>query len=85
MVGIFQGKEVESRFAADVSVVLLPLPKIPIMICYWQPDDGLDSTLNIFFDATVNDNIGNDGIYSLCSGLTTMFGKLAERHGFHGA
>jgi len=82
MVGIFQGREVESRFAADVSVVLLPLPLVPVMICYWRPDEGLDSTLNIFFDATVDANIGNDGIYSLCAGLVSMFTTLAERHGF---
>ncbi|SHO46616.1 DUF3786 domain-containing protein [Desulfopila aestuarii] len=82
MVGIFQGREVESRFAADVSVVLLPLPRVPVMICYWRPDEGLDSTLNIYFDATVDQNIGNDGIYSLCAGLVGMFTKLAERHGF---
>jgi len=82
MVGIFQGREVDSRFAADVSVVLLPLPLVPVMICYWKPDDGLDSTLNIFFDKTVDQNIGNDGICSLCAGLVNMFSKLAERHGF---
>lgn len=81
MVEIFQGREVDKQFASDVSVVLLPFPKVPIMICYWQPEDGLSSTLNIFFDVTVDDNIGNDAIYSLCAGLTTMFGKLAERHG----
>jgi hypothetical protein len=73
---------VESRFAADVSVVLLPLPLVPVMICYWRPDEGLDSTLNIFFDATVDANIGNDGIYSLCAGLVSMFTTLAKRHGF---
>lgn len=81
VVETFQGQKVKSPFAADVSVVLLPLPRVPVLICYWQPDEGLDSTLSIFFDETVNDNIGNDGIYSLCAGLTTMFGKLAERHG----
>ncbi|MFV0437738.1 MAG: DUF3786 domain-containing protein [Desulfopila sp.] len=82
MIGIFQGKEVESRFAADVSVVLLPLPKVPVMICYWRPEEHIESTLNIYFDTTVNDNIGNNGIYSLCAGLAIMFMKLAKRHGF---
>lgn len=82
LVEIFQGREVEPQFASDISVVLLPLPKVPVMICYWRPEEGLDSTLNIFFDATVDENVGNDGIYSLCAGLMTMFGKLAERHGF---
>lgn len=82
MVEIFQGSKVEDQFEADISVVLLPLPKVPVMISYWLPDDGLESSLNIFFDETVNDNLGNDGIYSICAGLTTMFEKLAERHGF---
>lgn len=82
MVEIFQGRKVEDQFEADISVVLLPLPKVPVMICYWLPDDGLESSLNIFFDETVDDNLGNDGIYSICAGLTTMFEKLAERHGF---
>jgi hypothetical protein len=82
MVEIFQGREVEQQFASDVSVVLLPLPKVPIMVCYWKPEDGLESSLNVFFDVTVNENIGNDAIYSLCAGLATMFEKLAQRHGF---
>ena len=81
MVETFQGREVESRFQADISVVLRPLPLVPVMICYWRPDEGLESTLNIYFDETVNDNLGNDGIYSLTAGLATMFGKLALRHG----
>jgi Domain of unknown function (DUF3786)/Putative Fe-S cluster len=82
LVEVFQGEQVASQFASDISVVLLPLPRVPVMICYWLPDEGIDSTLNIFFDATVNDNLGNDGIYTLCAGLTTMFAKLAQRHGF---
>ena len=81
MVESFQGRQVASHFEADVSVVLRPLPLVPVMICYWQPDEGLDSTLNIFFDKTVNDNLGNDGIYTLSAGLANMFAKLAERHG----
>lgn len=82
MVEIFQGSEVEPQFASDVSVVLLPLPKVPIMICYWGAEDGLESTLNVFLDSTVDENLGNDGIYTLCAGLTEMFTKLAGRHGF---
>lgn len=82
MVEMFQGEKVASQFASDISVVLLPLPRVPVMICYWLPEEGIDSTLNIFFDVTVNDNLGNDGIYTLCAGLTTMFAKLALRHGF---
>lgn len=81
MVETFQGSEVESSFQSDVSVVLWPLPLVPVMICYWRPDEGLQSTLNMFFDETVDENLGNDGIYSLATGLATMFSRLAQRHG----
>jgi hypothetical protein len=81
MVEIFQGKETDRMFSSDVSVVLLPLPKIPIMICYWQAGEGIDSSLNMFFDITADENIGIDGIYSICAGLRLMFFKLAQRHG----
>ncbi|WP_240910247.1 DUF3786 domain-containing protein [Desulfopila sp. IMCC35008] len=82
IVQMFDGSEVESRFASDISVVLYPLPKVPIMICYWKPEDGIGSSLNLYFDATADDNIGIDGIYSLGTGLVNMLNKLALQHGF---
>ncbi len=81
MVQMFDGREVEKQFAADVSVVLFPLPRVPIMICYWQAEERIGSSLNIYFDATADANIGIDGAYSLCGGLANMFEKLAVRHG----
>jgi hypothetical protein len=82
IVQMFDGTEVESQFASDISVVLYPLPKVPIMICYWKPEDGIGSSLNLFFDASADDNIGIDGIYSLSTGLVNMFNRLALQHGF---
>jgi len=79
---MFDGKAVEQQFASDVSVVLRPLPLVPMMICYWKPDDGLESSLNIFFDASVHDNLGLDPLYSLASGIIQMLEKLARQHGF---
>ena len=34
LVHIFSAKQVEEQFESDISVVLHPLPKVPIMICY---------------------------------------------------
>lgn len=82
LVHIFSGRKVARRFASDISVVLDPLPKIPIMICYWRPEDGLASTLNVFFDDTADRNLDIGALFSLGAGLTTMFEKLALRHGF---
>jgi len=81
MLHIFSGKEVENHYESDVSLVLYPLPRVPILICYWKPEDGLESDLNIFFDATATDNLNIESIYSLGTGLVTMFEKIALGHG----
>jgi len=81
MIHIFNGRHVEDHYAADISLVLHPLPKVPILICYWKPEDGLDSSLNIFFDSTAEDNLNIESIYALGTGLARMFEKIALRHG----
>ena len=82
MVHLFSGRQVERQFRSDISVVLHPLPKVPVMICYWRPDEGIGSSLNIFFDKTADGNLDIGSIFSLGAGLTQMFQKLALRHGF---
>jgi len=82
LVRIFGGKQVARQFESDISVVLHPLPRVPIMICYWLPEDGLESTLNVFFDDTADDNLAIGSVFTLGTGLTQMFEKLALRHGF---
>jgi hypothetical protein len=81
MVHIFGGKQVEKQFKSDISVVLHPLPKVPIMVCYWLPEDGLESSLHVFFDNTADENLGTDTVFTLGVGLSQMFAKLALRHG----
>lgn len=81
MVHIFAGKPAEKQFESDISIVLHPLPKVPLMICYWLPEEGLESSLNIFFDKTADKNLDIGSLFSLGAGLAQMFGKLAIRHG----
>ena len=81
MVHIFSGKQVEKQFESDISVVLYPLPKVPIMVCYWLPEDGLESSLHVFFDKSAEDNLGTQIVFTLGVGLSQMFARLALRHG----
>ncbi len=81
VVHLFSAKQVERQFRSDVSVMLHPLPKVPVMICYWLPDEGLNSSLNIYFDETADQNLDIGSVFSLGAGLTQMFYKLALRHG----
>jgi hypothetical protein len=81
MIHIFNGKPVENHYESDISLVLYPLPKVPILICYWKPDDGLESDLNLFFDATAEEHLNIESIYALGAGLVMMFEKIGLRHG----
>ena len=82
IVHVFSGRQVEEQFESDISVVLHPLPKVPVMICYWQPEDGLESSLHIFFDETADRNLDIGSVFTLGTGLAQMFTKIALRHGF---
>jgi hypothetical protein len=81
MVHLFNARQVGRHFESDISVVLYPLPKIPILICYWKPEEGLESDLHLFFDDTAADNLNIEALYTLGAGLAQMFERIALRHG----
>ena len=81
MLHIFNGKQVENHYQSDISLVLHPLPLVPILICYWKQEDNLESSLNMFFDSRVEQNLNIEAIYSLSTGLVRMFEKIALTHG----
>lgn len=80
LIDIFSGERAVNLFSSDVSLVLFPLPRIPVLICYWEPDDGMESSLHIFFDATAPDHLSVEWIHSLGAGLVAMFEKIALKH-----
>ena len=51
-------------------------------LCYWKPEEGMNSDLLVFFDETASANLGVDALYSVAVGLTQMFKKTAVRHGY---
>ncbi|MBI9091936.1 MAG: DUF3786 domain-containing protein [Desulfobacterium sp.] len=81
MLEIFDGKKIVSDIDSDISIVLYPLPVLPIMVCYWKPEDGLESNLHIYFDSTSDENLDIESIYTLNEGFALMFEKIAFRHG----
>ena len=82
MLHIFNGRQVDQLFDSDLSLVLYPLPKAPILVCYWGPEEGLESNLTLFFDATAADNVGGiQPLYNLVAGLVGMFEKISRTHG----
>lgn len=81
MIQVFNAKRAPNAFESDIAVILHPLPRIPLLICYWKPDDGMESQLNIFFDDTAEDNLDVDSLYRITAGLVLMLEKIAYTHG----
>ncbi len=81
MIHIFSGKRAPSFFSSDISIVLHPLPLVPVLICYWMPEDGMESSLNVFYDDTATENLSIDAMYTLVTGMVIMFEKVALTHG----
>ncbi len=79
---IFNAEKVESFFQADIVFRLSPLPRLPLLICYWKPEEGLESDLQLFFDSTAVENSGIDTVFGLGQGIARMFEKLYITHGW---
>lgn len=80
VIDIFGAQAVEEEGSPELGVILRPLPKLPLLIRYWPPEDGMESTLNLCFDATATDNLPMESIYTLGVGLVTMLEKIALTH-----
>ncbi|MFC1837537.1 DUF3786 domain-containing protein [Thermodesulfobacteriota bacterium] len=79
LIGLFMGRTID-WYEADIALILHPLPRVPILICYQAPEDDLESKLTIFFDECCSTNLHIKSIFTLCSGLVQMFSRIAERH-----
>ena len=80
IIALFNGKPAENHYDADISLIIKPLPLLPILFCYNNPEEGMDSDLNLFFDKTADKNLPVENIYTLTTGLGKMFEKLALTH-----
>lgn len=80
LISMFSGTSSPNQFSSDISVVLYPLPKVPMLICYWKPEDGMESKLHVFFDATAEQNLTMDSLFTLGTGLVRMLEKIMHKH-----
>jgi hypothetical protein len=79
LIDLFMGETID-WYRADIALILHPLPKVPILICYQAPEDDLDSVLTIFFDECCPQNLHIKSIFTMCSGLVQMFSKISQYH-----
>lgn len=81
MIHVFNGRPEPSPVGADISIALSLLPRLKVLICYWKPEDGIESFLKVLVDDTAEENLNIESIFILCVGLMRMFAKVAETHG----
>lgn len=80
LVSMFCGTRKERMFSSDISIILHPFPRIPVLICYWRPEEDLGSKLNIYFDATADRHLSIEWIFEVTVGMVMMFDKIALKH-----
>jgi len=80
LISMFSGSSSPDQFSSDIAVVLYPLPKVPILICYWKPEEGMGSKLHVFFDDTADQNLTLDSLFTLGTGLVRMLEKIMHKH-----
>ncbi len=80
MIHVFQGQPTENINGSDISLVTHPLPLLPVLICYWQAEEGFESDFNFLFDSSAADNLDIEQIYTICAGMAEMFKKISIKH-----
>ncbi len=81
LIDIFNGEKTENYYQSDISMVLYPLPKLPLLVCYWKAEEGMDSDLHLFFDSSADMNANIDIVYRITAGIVVMFEKISIKHG----
>lgn len=84
MLFLFGAEPMTTAGNADHSLLIMPLPKVPFLINYWQPDDEFPSELNILLDRSAAQNINAHSITLLARGIVDMFRQLIVSHSREG-
>jgi hypothetical protein len=80
LVSMFSGTSTARAFNSDISVVLFPLPRVPLLVCYWKPEDGMESQLHLFFDDTAERNLSVESLFTMATGIVRMLERIMYRH-----
>lgn len=80
LVSIFSGAAATRAFNSDIAVVLFPLPLVPMLVCYWRPEDGMGSQLHLFFDDTAERNLPVESLFTMATGIVRMLERIMYRH-----
>jgi hypothetical protein len=70
------------RAFGDVAYTLQVLPRVPVLVVYWQGDEDFPATFRILFDASANHYLPTDAYAILGSTLTRRLiaAKMEDTH-----
>ncbi|HTG00460.1 MAG TPA: DUF3786 domain-containing protein [Nitrospirota bacterium] len=80
LVTLFNAESAQTTYNSDVSVILHPFPKVPVLICYWKQEDDIESKLLFFFDDKAEENLSVESLFNLGTGLVRMFERIMYKH-----
>lgn len=75
------GKEqAKDQHTADVSIYFNPLPKVPVMLMFWDEDlaDGFSAKVKFLFDETITQHLDIESILFLSERLKQMLCEKAD-------
>ncbi len=80
LISMFSGKSEARAFDSDIGVVLLPFPRVPVLVCSWRPEDDMGSELHLFFDDTAERNLPVESLFTMSTGIVRMLERIMHRH-----
>lgn len=82
LLDLFAAEHVDHGFDADLSMVLRPLPKVPLLLCHWKPEPPFDSKLSVYFDRATPAHLSGEATIILVMGIVEMLKRIVTRHTF---
>ncbi len=80
LIALFSAASSFNTLDADISVVLYPLPRVPLLICYRKPEGDMESKLHLFLDETAESHLHIESLFTLATGIVMMLEKIMLRH-----
>lgn len=76
---MFAAREVEEEASGQRLFLLRPLPMLPLRLSYYPPEEGIASSLRIYFDRSAEENATPEMLLFLGTGIATMVEKILSR------
>lgn len=53
---------------------------LPLLVCYWRSEDGMESQLHLFFDDTAERILPVESLFTMATGIVRMLERIMYRH-----